>query len=62
MDEEKDLIKDDADTEGHTFDPDPRQPSDQDEGDVEGLSLFYRLAAEDGLIEEARPLEFLGPG
>ncbi|MGH9369777.1 MAG: MqnA/MqnD/SBP family protein, partial [Thermoanaerobaculia bacterium] len=30
-----------------------------DEGDVEGLSLFYRMAAEDGLIPEARPLEFL---
>jgi chorismate dehydratase len=30
-----------------------------DEGDVEGLSLFYRLAAEDGLIPTARPLEFL---
>ena len=30
-----------------------------DEGDVEGLSLFYRLAAEDGLIPTVRPLEFL---
>jgi chorismate dehydratase len=30
-----------------------------DRGDMEGLSLFYRLAAEDGLIPEARPLEFL---
>jgi chorismate dehydratase len=30
-----------------------------DEGDIEGLSLFYRLAAEDGLIPVVRPLEFL---
>jgi chorismate dehydratase len=30
-----------------------------DEGDIEGLELFYRLAAEDGLIPAARPLEFL---
>jgi chorismate dehydratase len=30
-----------------------------DEGDIEGLSLFYRLAAEDGLIAAARPLDFL---
>lgn len=30
-----------------------------DSGDVEGLSVFYRIAAEDGLIPEARPLEFL---
>lgn len=29
-----------------------------DEGDLEGLSLFYRLAAEDGLIPAVRPLEF----
>ena len=27
-------------------------------GDLEGLDLFYRLAAEDGLIPVARPLEF----
>ena len=27
--------------------------------DVEGLQLFYRLAAEDGLIREAKPLEWL---
>jgi chorismate dehydratase len=30
-----------------------------DEGDLEGLSLFYRLAAEDGLIPEARPIEWV---
>ena len=30
-----------------------------DEGDFQGLEFFYRLAAEDGLIGEARPLEFL---
>jgi len=30
-----------------------------DDGDLEGLSFFYRLAAEDGLIEQARPLEFI---
>ena len=30
-----------------------------DTGDLEGLSLFYRLAAEDGLIPEARPLRFV---
>ena len=30
-----------------------------DKGDREGLELFYRMAAEDGLIPEARPLEFL---
>lgn len=30
-----------------------------DEGDVEGLELFYRMAAEDGLIREAKPLEWL---
>ena len=28
-------------------------------GDIEGLELFYRLAAEDGLIREAKPLEWL---
>jgi chorismate dehydratase len=28
-----------------------------DEGDLDGLRLFYRLAAEDGLIPEVRPLE-----
>ncbi len=26
-----------------------------DAGDLEGLSLYYRLAAEEGLIPEARP-------
>lgn len=30
-----------------------------DAGDLEGLELFYRLAAEEGLIEAARPLRFL---
>ena len=30
-----------------------------DAGDLEGLSLFYRLAAEEGLIPEARPLAFV---
>jgi chorismate dehydratase len=30
-----------------------------DRGDLEGLGLFYRLAAEDGLIPAARPLELL---
>jgi len=30
-----------------------------DAGDLEGLSLFYRLAAEDGLIEQARPVAFI---
>ena len=30
-----------------------------DAGDLEGLELFYRLAAEEGLIPRARPLEFL---
>jgi chorismate dehydratase len=30
-----------------------------DDGDLEGLSLFYRLAAEDGLIPEARPIEWV---
>ena len=29
-----------------------------DAGDLEGLRLFYRLAAEDGLIPPARPLDF----
>jgi len=28
-------------------------------GDLEGLQLFYRLAAEEGLISSQRPLEFL---
>jgi chorismate dehydratase len=31
-----------------------------DAGDMEGLGLFYRLAAEDGLIPEARSLELVG--
>ncbi|MFY9552926.1 MAG: menaquinone biosynthesis protein [Thermoanaerobaculia bacterium] len=30
-----------------------------DAGDLEGLALFYRLAAEDGLIPRARPLDLL---
>jgi chorismate dehydratase len=30
-----------------------------DRGDLEGLERFYRLAAEEGLIPEARPLTFL---
>jgi len=30
-----------------------------DSGDLEGLALFYRLAAEDGLISGARPLRYL---
>jgi chorismate dehydratase len=30
-----------------------------DPGDLAGLDLFYRLAAEEGLIPRARPLEFL---
>jgi chorismate dehydratase len=30
-----------------------------DKDDLEGLSLFYRLAAEDGLIPSVRPLDFL---
>jgi chorismate dehydratase len=30
-----------------------------DAGDLEGLSLYYRLAAEEGLIPEARPLSFV---
>jgi chorismate dehydratase len=29
-----------------------------DAGDLEGLTLFYRLAAEEGLIDRALPLEF----
>ncbi len=29
-----------------------------DAGDLEGLELFYRMAAEEGLIPEARPLDF----
>jgi len=29
------------------------------DGDLEGLDLFYRLAAEDGLIPRAEPLRFL---
>ena len=29
-----------------------------DEGDLAGLSLFYRLAAQEGLIDNPRPLEF----
>jgi chorismate dehydratase len=28
-------------------------------GDLAGLELFYRMAAEEGLIKEARPLQFL---
>jgi chorismate dehydratase len=32
---------------------------DLDEGDLEGLRLFYRLAAEEKLIPEARPLAFV---
>ncbi|HYB53822.1 MAG TPA: hypothetical protein VEG84_08140, partial [Thermoanaerobaculia bacterium] len=28
-------------------------------GDLEGLDLFYRLAAEEGLIAAARPLDLL---
>lgn len=31
---------------------------DLDAGDLEGLRLFYRLAAEEGLIADARPLVF----
>ena len=31
-----------------------------DAGDLEGLAAFYRLAAEDGLIPEARPLAYVG--
>ena len=30
-----------------------------DAGDLEGLNLYYRLAAEDGLIPRAQPLHFL---
>jgi len=30
-----------------------------DAGDLEGLDLYYRLAAEDGLIPRARPLAFV---
>ena len=30
-----------------------------DAGDLEGLALFYRLAAEEGLIPAARPLAFV---
>ena len=30
-----------------------------DAGDLEGLALYYRLAAEEGLIPEARPLAFV---
>lgn len=30
-----------------------------DAGDLEGLRFFYRLAAEEGLIEQPRPLAFL---
>jgi chorismate dehydratase len=30
-----------------------------DAGDLDGLNLYYRLAAEDGLIDAARPLRFL---
>jgi chorismate dehydratase len=30
-----------------------------DAGDLEGLALYYRLAAEDGLIPTARPVAFL---
>jgi len=33
-----------------------------DAGDLAGLDLFYRLAAEDGWIERARPLELTLPG
>src|SRR5262249_52986519 len=31
-----------------------------DKGDLEGLDRFYRLAAEDGLVEKAIPLRFIG--
>jgi chorismate dehydratase len=31
-----------------------------DSGDLAGLELFYRLAAEEGLMPAPRPLEFLG--
>ena len=30
-----------------------------DRGDLEGLALYYRLAAEEGLIPQARPLAFV---
>jgi chorismate dehydratase len=30
-----------------------------EQGDVEGLELFYRMAAEDGLIARERPIEWL---
>jgi chorismate dehydratase len=30
-----------------------------DAGDLEGLALYYRLAAEDGLIQAAEPLRFV---
>jgi chorismate dehydratase len=30
-----------------------------DSGDIAGLDFFYRLAAEDGLISPARPIDFL---
>lgn len=30
-----------------------------DAGDLEGLALFYRLAAEEGLVPAARPVEFI---
>jgi chorismate dehydratase len=32
---------------------------DLNAGDLAGLELFYRMAAEEGLIKEARPLQFL---
>jgi chorismate dehydratase len=32
-----------------------------DSGDLAGLDLFYRMAAEEGLIEVARPLRFVSP-
>ena len=31
-----------------------------DDGDLEGLEVFFRMAAEDGLIPAARPLAYLG--
>jgi chorismate dehydratase len=30
-----------------------------DRGDLDGLELFYRLAAEEGLVPQARPLDFV---
>jgi chorismate dehydratase len=30
-----------------------------DQGDLEGLAMYYRLASEDGLIPKARPLRFI---